>query len=71
MKRQVALLFTLILVAWPMVARGGGPIHAKNLRAVLRSEAAELIVEVSPEGKHVAEGFRVSDIQRKTRTEKE
>ena len=53
------------------LSRGGGPIHAKNLRAVLRSEAAELILKYSPEDKHIADGFRVPDVQRKTKTETE
>jgi hypothetical protein len=53
------------------LALGGEPIKATNLREVLRTEAAELILKYSPQEKHIAEGFRVPDVQRKAKTDED
>ncbi|UCF33333.1 MAG: hypothetical protein JSV78_13475 [Phycisphaerales bacterium] len=53
------------------LALGGEPLEAANLRDVLRTEVAELILKYSPQEKHIAEDFRVPDVQRKPQTDED
>ena len=53
------------------LALGGEPINATNLREVLRTEAAELILKYAPQEKHIAEGFRVPEVRRKPNTDED
>lgn len=42
-----------------------------NLREVLRTEAAELILKYSPQEEHIAEAFRVPEVRRKAKTDED
>jgi hypothetical protein len=51
------------------LAKGGEPIQTTDKRALLRDQVAELILEYSPQEKHLAEDFRVPDIKRPAETD--
>jgi len=46
------------------LAKGGETIKTKDMHALLRDEVAELILEYSPDEKHLADGFRVPVLKR-------
>ena len=46
------------------LAKGGEPIKTTDMSALLRDQVAELILEYSPDEKHLADGFRVPVVTR-------
>lgn len=47
------------------LAEGGPPIHAVDMRSLLREEVAELILKYSPQEKQLAKEFRVPEVGRR------
>lgn len=50
---------------------GGETLEAANLSEVLRTELADLILEYSPQDKHIAEGFRVPVVRREAKPDED
>ena len=53
------------------LAKGGEPIKTTDMSALLRDQVAELILEYSPDEKHLADGFRVPVITKQKRQDPE
>ena len=49
------------------LAKGGEPIKTTDKSALLRDQVAELILEYSPDEKHLADGFRLPVVTRQKR----